>query len=105
VGKVKIFKAPGGPGPYGITTTPDGSVYYASLAGNHISQIDLKTHNTTVIQPPTRDRGLGASGLILKVDFGLAGGMQGSWPFIALVVRSGGSRDYLVTIQCHMLCM
>jgi virginiamycin B lyase len=24
VGRVRVFKAPGGPGPYGITTTPDG---------------------------------------------------------------------------------
>ncbi len=30
VGKVEVFKAPGGPGPYGITTTPTGSIYYAS---------------------------------------------------------------------------
>lgn len=57
VGKVEVFKAPNGPGPYGITTTPDGSVYYASLAGNHIAHIDLKTRNATVIQPPTPDQG------------------------------------------------
>jgi virginiamycin B lyase len=57
VGKVQVFKAPGGPGPYGITTTPDGSVYYASLAGNHIAKIDLKSHNSTVILPPTPDQG------------------------------------------------
>jgi virginiamycin B lyase len=57
VGRVQVFKAPGGPGPYGITTTPDGSVYYASLAGNHIAKIDLKSHNSTVILPPTPDQG------------------------------------------------
>jgi virginiamycin B lyase len=57
VGKVQIFKAPGGPGPCGITTTPEGSIYYASLAGNYIARIDLKTHTSTVIQPPTTDQG------------------------------------------------
>jgi virginiamycin B lyase len=57
VGKVQVFKAPGGPGPYGITTTRDGSIYYASLAGNQIARIDLKSHNSTVILPPTPDQG------------------------------------------------
>ena len=38
VGKVQIFKAPGGPGPYGITTPPEGSIYYASLTGNYIAR-------------------------------------------------------------------
>ena len=29
--------------PYGITATPDGTVYYASLAGNHIARINVRT--------------------------------------------------------------
>jgi virginiamycin B lyase len=57
VGKVEVFKAPGGPGPYGITTTPNGSIYYASLAGNHIAHIDSKTRNASMIQPPTENQG------------------------------------------------
>lgn len=57
VGKVELFKAPGGPGPYGITTTPNGSIYYASLAGNHIAHIDSKTRNASMIQPPTENQG------------------------------------------------
>ena len=57
VGKVEVFKAPGGPGPYGITTTPKGSIYYASLAGNHIAHIDSKTRNASMIQPPTDNQG------------------------------------------------
>jgi|SRR5919201_4132439 virginiamycin B lyase len=56
-GKVQVFNAPGGPGPYGITTTPAGGIYYASLAGNHIARIDLKSQKATVIQPPTPDQG------------------------------------------------
>ena len=30
-GAMEIFDAPNGAGPYGITTTPNGSIYYASL--------------------------------------------------------------------------
>jgi virginiamycin B lyase len=43
VGTVEVFDAPRGPGPYGITATPDGAVYYASLAGSHIAPIDPPT--------------------------------------------------------------
>jgi virginiamycin B lyase len=43
--------------PYGITTTPSGEVYYASLAGSHIARIDTTTGAATVIEPPTRNQG------------------------------------------------
>ncbi len=56
-GDVKVWKAPRGRGPYGITTTPSGDVYYASLAGNHIARIDTATGEATVIEPPTREQG------------------------------------------------
>lgn len=56
-GRVQVFNAPGGTGPYGITTTPDGSIYYASLAGSYIARIDLKNQNAIVINPPTPDQG------------------------------------------------
>ncbi len=56
-GDVKVWRAPRGRGPYGITTTPSGDVYYASLAGNHIARIDVETGEATVIEPPTRDQG------------------------------------------------
>ena len=38
--RCEVFDAPRGPGPYGITATPTGDVYYASLAGSHIARID-----------------------------------------------------------------
>jgi len=41
-GKVEVWKAPKGFGPYGIATTPSGDVWYASLAGDHIAKIDLE---------------------------------------------------------------
>ena len=56
-GKVEVFDAPRGRGPYGIVTAPDGNVYYASLAGSHIARIDTKTGKATVIEPPTADQG------------------------------------------------
>ena len=56
-GDVKVWRAPRGSGPYGITTTPSGDVYYASLAGSHIARIDVETGEATVIEPPTRDQG------------------------------------------------
>ena len=43
VGKVRVFRAPRGEGPYGITTTPSGGVYYASLAGSYLGRIDVRT--------------------------------------------------------------
>jgi virginiamycin B lyase len=56
-GTVQVWDAPRGRGPYGIATTPDGNVYYASLAGSHIARIDIDTGVATVIEPPTRDQG------------------------------------------------
>src|ERR671919_87607 len=56
-GRVGVFITPQGPGPYGITATPAGDVYYASLAGNHIARIDKATGEATVIEPPTQGQG------------------------------------------------
>jgi len=56
-GRVDVWKAPRGRGPYGMTTTPGGDVYYASLAGNHIARIDVETGEATIIEPPTPDQG------------------------------------------------
>ena len=56
-GDIKTWKAPRGRGPYGITATPEGDVYYASLAGNHIAQIDVETGAATVVEPPTKGQG------------------------------------------------
>lgn len=56
-GKTEVFDAPRGRGPYGICTAPDGSVYYASLAGSHIARIDTKSGRATVVEPPTPGQG------------------------------------------------
>jgi len=35
-GQMAEFRAPRGTGPYGIAATPDGQVFFASLAGNYL---------------------------------------------------------------------
>lgn len=55
--ELQVFDAPRGRGPYGITATPSGEVFYASLAGSHIARIDVQTGEATVIEPPTPRQG------------------------------------------------
>ena len=55
--EVRVFDASRGAGPYGITTTPDGAVWYASLAGSHIARIDVDSGRAEVIEPPTARQG------------------------------------------------
>ena len=56
-GDMTVFKSPRGRGTYGITVTPKGDVWYASLAGNHIAKIDLSTGEAKVVEPPTSNQG------------------------------------------------
>jgi virginiamycin B lyase len=49
--------APRGVGPYGITVTPKGAVWYASLAGNYIARIDPASGQATVVEPSTPKQG------------------------------------------------
>ena len=55
-GKVEAWKAPKGAGPYGITTTPNGDVWYASLAGDHIAKIDTVSGDALMVPPPRPGR-------------------------------------------------
>jgi virginiamycin B lyase len=56
-GQVEAFDAPRGRGPYGISATPAGDVWYASLAGSHIARIERGTGQATVVEPPTAGQG------------------------------------------------
>jgi virginiamycin B lyase len=56
-GEIRVFKAPKGRGPYGIAATPDGEVYFVSLAGSYLAKIDRSTGEARVIAPPTPDQG------------------------------------------------
>lgn len=40
-GEMRAFKAPRGRGPYGITATSDGDVYFASLAGSYVGRLAM----------------------------------------------------------------
>jgi virginiamycin B lyase len=51
-GKVEVWKAPKCAGPYGMTVTPSGEVWYASFAGDHIARIDTRTGTATIVDPP-----------------------------------------------------
>jgi virginiamycin B lyase len=56
-GKMEIFKAPRGYGPYGIDAAPDGEVWYASLAGSYIGHVNTTTGAVEVVDPPTKGAG------------------------------------------------
>ena len=56
-GTMEVFDAPGGRGPYGITVTPDGTIYYASLAGSHVAEVHPRTAEVTILRPPTAGQG------------------------------------------------
>lgn len=56
-GRVSVKVSPRGPGPYGMCTTPGGEVWWCSLAGSFIAQIDRKTGESRIVEPPTQRQG------------------------------------------------
>lgn len=52
-GKVDVFDAPRGRGPYGVAATPDGEVYFSSLAGSYLGAIDRVSGSVAVIPTPS----------------------------------------------------
>jgi virginiamycin B lyase len=57
-GDMQVWEAPRGRGPYGIDATPDGEVWFSSLAGSYIARIDSATGELEVV--PTPGQGDGA---------------------------------------------
>jgi virginiamycin B lyase len=57
-GELRVFGSPRGRGPYGITATPDGDIYYSSLAGSYLGAVDIETGEVEEIDPPTSEAGL-----------------------------------------------
>jgi virginiamycin B lyase len=55
-GKLDAWTSPR-PGSYGITATPAGDVWFASLAGDYIGRIDRATGDVTVVEPPRKGSG------------------------------------------------
>ena len=56
-GRVEVWDAPRGRGAYGMTVTPQGAIYFASLASSYVGRIDIKTGVATALQPPTANQG------------------------------------------------
>jgi virginiamycin B lyase len=56
-GEVTVKEAPKGRGPYGICATPSGDIWWCSLAGSFIAQVDRRTGASRVVEPPTRGQG------------------------------------------------
>ncbi len=54
--QVQVWDAPRGRGPYGITATPDGTVYFVSLAASYLGRVDAPG-KVTVLNPPTERQG------------------------------------------------
>jgi virginiamycin B lyase len=54
---MKVWDAPKGRGPYGITGTPKGDIWFVSLAGSYLANVDLETGAATVYEPPTKNQG------------------------------------------------
>ncbi|MGH2401674.1 MAG: virginiamycin B lyase family protein [Candidatus Limnocylindria bacterium] len=57
-GAIEVFPAPRGQGPYGITATPKGEIYFSSLAGSYLGVVDPVSGEVRVIDPPTAGAGL-----------------------------------------------
>ena len=56
-GRMRVFDAPRGAGPYGIDHTPAGEVYFASLAGSYLGRVNVRSGRATVLDPPTAGQG------------------------------------------------
>ena len=55
-GSLEVYDAPRGQGPYGIDGSPNGEVFFASLAGSYVGEI-VAPGQVTELEPPTPDQG------------------------------------------------
>ena len=55
--KMQVWEALSGAGPYGIAVTPQNTVWYVSLAGNHLAEIERTTGTPRLVEPPTPQQG------------------------------------------------
>jgi virginiamycin B lyase len=105
-GKVDAWASPRGSGPYGITVTPAGEIWYASLAGDHIAHIDRNSGQATVVEPPRKGAGprriWSDSKGLLWVSFWNAGGLgrydpqKKTWTHYPMPQSKGGTYSVYV---------
>jgi virginiamycin B lyase len=58
-GEMALVEAPRGRGPYGIHTTPEGDVWFVSLAGGYLGRLSYRSGEIRIREydPPTPDSG------------------------------------------------
>jgi len=57
-GDMKVWDAPKGRGAYGMTATPNGDIWFVSLASSYLAKVDLDSGAAAVYEPPTAGEGL-----------------------------------------------
>ena len=101
-GKVDVFDDPDGRGPYGMTATPVGDVWYASLAGSHIGVIDSVTGGVSIVEPPTPGQGARRTGPIRRGGSGWPSGTLARSACTTRTPVSGASGSSPVATRRHM---
>jgi virginiamycin B lyase len=56
-GAMQVWEAPKGTGPYGITATPAGEIWFVSLAGSYLAHVDRATGKADVVPTPAAGDG------------------------------------------------
>jgi virginiamycin B lyase len=51
-GAMRVFDAPKGRGPYGITATPAGEIWFVSLAGSYLAHVERTSGKAEVVPTP-----------------------------------------------------
>jgi streptogramin lyase len=92
-GEMKVWDAPKGRGPYGITGTPSGDIWFVSLAGSYLAHFDLETGAATVCEPPTENRSARRVWFSSK-DLALRPSRQGAVPATPRLTVRRGDRRY-----------
>ena len=52
-GAMQVWEAPKGRGPYGITATPAGEIWFVSLAGSYLAHVERATGKAEVVPTPS----------------------------------------------------
>ena len=92
--KMVVYDAPRGRGPYGIASSPDGNVYYSSLAGSYVGSIDPESGHATVLDPPTANQGLDGYGRTPRDGCGSASGTLDRWRFTTPAPVNGANGSF-----------
>ena len=96
-GKVSAWKSPKGRGSYGMTTTPDGNVWFVSFANSYLGQVDRATGNVKVIEPPSRTRACAAYGATARAISGCRSGTAVRFRTIRRRPESGSAFRFQAT--------